>query len=90
MYRIKGAKGLKEALQGTIGAVVANQDELKAASGQNPDVLKRLGDLIDKLDSFTARALKLKKMITKPIRYLLEKVTDEGILNGENEHDAGA
>ena len=78
MYKIKGAKGLKEALQGTIGAVVANQDELKSTTETNPDVLKRLGELIDKLDSFTARALKLKKMLTKPIRFLLEKVTDPG------------
>lgn len=76
MYRIKGAKGLKQALQGTIGAVVANQEELKTVSSDNPDVLQRLGELIDKLDSFTARALKLNKLITKPIRYLLEKITD--------------
>lgn len=76
MYKIKGAKGLKEALQGTIGSVVANQEELKASSDNNPDVLKRLGELIDKLDSFTARALKLKKMLTKPILFLLEKATD--------------
>src|SRR5690606_1699440 len=84
MYRIKGAKGLKESLQGTIGAVVANQEELKDAAGQNPDVLQRLGELIDKLDSFTARALKLKKMVTKPIRYLLEKVTDAELSDGDH------
>jgi len=76
MYKIKGAKGLKEALQATIGSVVANHDELKNNSDKNIEVLKRLGELIDKLDTFTSRALKLKKMLTKPIRYLLEKVTD--------------
>lgn len=90
MYRIKGAKGLKESLQGTIGAVVANQEELKEAAGQNPDVLQRLGELIDKLDSFTARALKLKKMVTKPIRYLLEKVTDADLSDGDREQEADA
>jgi len=73
IYRIKGAKGLKESLQCTIGAVVANQEELKEAATQNSDVLQRLGELIDKLDSFTTRALKLKKMVAKPILYLLEK-----------------
>ncbi|VUD69051.1 hypothetical protein TDB9533_04415 [Thalassocella blandensis] len=90
IYRIKGAKGLKEALQGTIGAVVANQQDLKDTSKENPDVLKRLGELIDKLDSFTSRALKLKKMITKPIRYFLEKVTDteaDSVIN-DGESDA--
>jgi hypothetical protein len=76
MYKIKGAKGLKEAMQGTIGAVVVNQDNLKSTSEDNPNVLIKLGELIDKLDSFTARALKLKKMLTQPIRFLLEKATD--------------
>jgi hypothetical protein len=76
MYRIRGAKGLKVALQGTIGSVVANQDELKESASENANVIERLGNLIDKLDSFTARALKLKKMLTKPIRFLLEKITD--------------
>lgn len=88
MYKIKGAKGLKEALQGTIGSVVANQEELKASSENNPDVLKRLGELIDKLDSFTARALKLQKMVTKPIRFLLEKVTEPEL--GEEAGDVDA
>jgi hypothetical protein len=76
MYKIKGAKGLKEALQGTIGAVVVNQEELQKASTGNADVIKRIGELIDKLDSFTSRALKLKRMLTKPIKFLLEKATD--------------
>ncbi|WP_280551642.1 hypothetical protein [Halomonas sp. 25-S5] len=90
MYRIKGAKGLKEALQGTVGAVLANQDELKDAAAQNPEVLRRLGELIDKLDSFTARALKLKRMVTKPIRYVLEKVTDADLSDGDYEQEADA
>lgn len=84
MYKIKGAKGLKDALQGTIGAVVVNQDELKASAENNSDVIQRLGELIDKLDSFTARALKLKKMLTKPIRFLLEKATDPVVESGDD------
>jgi hypothetical protein len=76
MYLIKGAKGLKEALQSTIGMAVVNQDEIKKTSERNLEVITRLGDLIDKLDSFTSRALKLKKLLTKPIRYLLETVTN--------------
>lgn len=85
MYRIRGAKGLKEALQGTIGSVLVNQDELKASRESNPEVLKRLGELIDKLDSFTARALKLKKMLAHPIRFWLEKTTDPDV--GEKVED---
>lgn len=75
MYKIKGAKGLKEALQGTIGAVVANQEELKSVSNSNTDVIKRLGELIDKMDSFASRALKLKKALSSPIKFVLEKIT---------------
>ncbi|SDU62652.1 hypothetical protein [Desulfobacula phenolica] len=76
IYKIKGAKGLKEALQGTIGAVVVSQEDLKMESEQNKEVIQKIGQLIDKLDAFTSRALKLKRMLTKPIRFLLEKVTD--------------
>ncbi|WP_017630574.1 hypothetical protein [Vibrio sp. 624788] len=35
MYKIKGAKGLKDALQGTIGAVVTNQEELRNVADEN-------------------------------------------------------
>ncbi|EOX1799798.1 hypothetical protein ACPDQ8_003450 [Vibrio cholerae] len=89
MYKIKGAKGLKDALQGTIGAVVANQEELRNVANENQDVLKRLGELIDKMDSFTARALKLKTIVSKPIRYLLKSVTDPEITDSKA-HDAEA
>lgn len=76
LYKIKGARGLKQALQATIGAVVANQEELKCSTKNNLDVLTRLGELIDKLDSFTSRALKLQKILTKPIGFLIEKITN--------------
>jgi hypothetical protein len=73
LYRIKGAKGLKEALQGAIGAVVANQEDLKSAKTENSDVIKRLGNLLDKVDSFTSKALKLHKIIKSPIGFLIEQ-----------------
>jgi len=75
LFKIKGAKGLKEALQGTIGAVVANQEELKSVAFTDSDVIERLGELIDKMDSFASRALKIKKAISSPIKYVLEKIT---------------
>ena len=86
MYKIKGAKGLKEALQGTIGAVVANQNELKNATTTNDDVIQRLGELIDKMDSFASRALKIKKALSTPIKFVLEKLSEpEKSLDIENE-----
>lgn len=74
--RIKGAKGVKEALQSLVGAVVANEEGLRELKTSQPDVLERLGALLDKLDSFAARALKLKRMVTAPVRYVLTKITD--------------
>ncbi|MEJ6120847.1 hypothetical protein MT390_02975 [Vibrio sp. 2-Bac 85] len=76
LYKIKGAKGLKEALQGTLGAVVANQEELKAASKTDSDVIKRLGELIEKMDSFASKALKIKKALTSPVKYVLEMLSE--------------
>ena len=73
LYQIKGAKGLKEALQGAIGAVVANQEELKSAKSENDDVIKKLGNLLDKMDSFASKALKVHKIIKSPISFLIEK-----------------
>ena len=71
MYKIKGAKGLKQSLQSTIGMVVANQDDLSKASEKDKNVIDRLGLLIDKIDSFTAKALKVHKVLSKPYQSLL-------------------
>lgn len=75
LIKIKGAKGVKEALQSLVGSVVANHQSLKLLQNDEPDILKRLGGLLDKLDAFTARALKLKRMLTGPVSYVLEKIT---------------
>ncbi|MEZ9366257.1 hypothetical protein AB4167_17180 [Vibrio sp. 10N.286.49.E11] len=71
MYKINGAKGLKQSLQSTIGMVVANQDELSNVAKSNSNVIERLGKLIDKVDSFTAKALKVHKALSKPVRFLI-------------------
>ncbi|PAU77006.1 hypothetical protein CK501_15415 [Halovibrio salipaludis] len=75
LIKIKGAKGLKEALQSLVGSVVANHQSLKQLETDEPDILERLGGLLDKLDAFTARALKLKRMLTGPVSYVLDKIT---------------
>ncbi len=77
LYKIKGAKGLKEALQGTLGAVVSNQEELKEASKTDNDVIKRLGELIEKMDSFASKALKIKKALTSPVKFMIELLTKD-------------
>ncbi|BDX03364.1 hypothetical protein MACH16_21120 [Marinomonas pontica] len=90
MYKIKGAKGLKQSLQSTIGMVVANQTELSNVANSNPDVIERLGKLIDKVDSFTAKALKVHKALTKPVRFLIGLVTDSNDLLPEEPEPADA
>ncbi len=94
MYRIKGAKGVKEAMQALLGSVVANREALQEIREDNSDVLDRLGKLIDKLDTFTARAMKLKKVLSGPVRSALEflsspsRDTSDEEPNGDDETEA--
>jgi hypothetical protein len=67
IYRIKGGRGVKEALQSLLGAVVVNKDALSEAGEKNPAMLRKLGSLVEKLDAFTARALRLHKVLSGPI-----------------------
>lgn len=76
-YRIRGAKGVMEALQSLLGSLVVNNEGLVNLKGQNDDVLERLGKLIDSLDSFTARVLKLKRILTGPVSAALRFLTDD-------------
>lgn len=82
-YKSRGAKGLKDALQSTIGAAYANQGELAKASETEKDVIERLVKLIDKVDSFTAKALKIHKIIRHPIKFILEQRGDKNDDEGE-------
>ena len=75
-YRIYGAKGLKKNLQGLFGFVFTERDVLKKEAEKNTDVIDRLGNLMDKIDSATAKALKVHKALTKPVRFLIGLVTD--------------
>ncbi len=74
MYAISGAYGVKEALQSTVGAVYANREALD--SSEDEGTITRLGELIDKVDAITARAMKLKKIMQHPIKFMLKKMTD--------------
>lgn len=85
MYKIHGAKGLKQSLQSTIGMVVANQTELSIAAKSEPDVIERLGNLLDKVDSFTSKALKVHKALTKPVKFLIDLATNKNESSDPNE-----
>lgn len=76
LYRIYGAKGLKKNLQGLFGLVFTERTELKKEAENNAGVIDRLGKLMDKIDSASAKALKVHKALTKPIRFLIGLVTE--------------
>jgi len=90
MYKIHGAKGLKKSLQSTIGMVVVNQEELSIAANLEPDVIERLGVLLDKVDSFTSKALKVHKALTKPVKFLIGLVADKNEASFPDEAEDGA
>jgi hypothetical protein len=71
LYRIFGAKGLKKNLQGLFGLVITERTALKNEGENNPDVIERLGQLMDKVDSAVATAQKVTKALNKPIRFLI-------------------
>ena len=76
LYRIYGAKGLKKNLQGLFGLVFTERTELMREAECNAGVIDRLGKLMDKIDSAAAKALKVHKVLIKPIRFLIGLVTD--------------
>jgi hypothetical protein len=75
LYRIYGAKGLKANLQSLFGLVFTEREQLQQEKDDNANVIERLGNLIEKIDSMTAKALRIHKALTKPIRFLLGLVT---------------
>lgn len=71
LYRIFGAKGLKKNLQGLIGLVFTERTELKNAAETHAGFIDRLGTLMDKIDSLAATALKVHKVLFKPMFLLI-------------------
>lgn len=71
LYRIFGAKGLKKNLQGLFGLAFTERTALKDEGENNPDVIERLGELLDKVDSVVATALRVHKVLFKPILSLI-------------------
>ncbi|MEX2411647.1 MAG: hypothetical protein WD607_09835, partial [Candidatus Paceibacterota bacterium] len=71
MYQIKGAKGLSEALQSTIGAIVSKPNEIKELKKQKPKIMDKLFKILGKIDTITSRALKVKKLIFDPIMAMI-------------------
>jgi hypothetical protein len=88
LYQIHGAKGLKASLQGLLGLVFTEQEAIKREKTKNLEVVTKLGELLDKLDTFTSKALKLKKALTGPVTFLLSLVMKDKSEGSESNLEA--
>jgi hypothetical protein len=84
LYRVYGAKGLRKNLQSLFGFVYTERVALKKEAETNTDVLEKLGKWIDRIDSVSAKALKVQKALTKPVQFLLGLVTDSADKTSED------
>lgn len=84
LYRIHGAKGLKSSLQNLLGVVFTEQEALKGEKATNAAVFDRLGALLEKLDSFSSKALKIQKAFTKPIRFFISWISEDETTGNES------
>lgn len=71
-YRIKGARGVKEALQSLLGSVIAHRETLRALSKDEMTIPQKLGCLVNKLDTFTSKALKIGRILSGPVAKALD------------------
>ena len=75
MYRVYGAKGLRKNLQSLFGFVYTERVALKKEADTHAVLLELLGKWIDRIDSLSAKALKVHKALTKPVQFLIGLVT---------------
>lgn len=75
LYRVYGAKGLRKNLQSLFGFVYTERVALKKEADTHAVLLEQLGKWIDRIDSLSAKALKVHKALTKPVQFLIGLVT---------------
>jgi hypothetical protein len=78
LYRIFGAKGLKKNFQGLFGLAFTERTALKNEGENNPDLIERLGELLNKVDSVVATGLKVHKVLFKSLLSLIGLGTESG------------
>lgn len=69
-YKISGASALRNVVEAIIGSTVTDSAKYEEVKDKNQDVLKRLGGLLDKIDSLMSKALKTKKVIAQAAKLL--------------------
>jgi hypothetical protein len=94
-YRIYGAEGLKKNLQGLLGFAFTERSKLQEEAKKNGDIIARFGKLLDQLDTASSTALKVYKVISKPVRSVLTWISNQDkdapleITEGDDEDSAG-
>jgi len=77
MVRIRGAKGVKDALQSLVGAVVAHREELNKQQDENGEILRRIAEVMSNLDQIVTRSMKLYRAISSPVQTLIARLSPD-------------
>ena len=62
-FKIHGARGLRTALEAVVGTTITQNPKYQDIKANDPDVLSRLGHLLDRIDGVMSKALKIKKVL---------------------------
>jgi hypothetical protein len=69
-YKINGASALRGVIETIIGSTVTEEKKYHDIKETHPDVLERLGELLDKIDSMMSKALKVQRVLSRASRVL--------------------
>ena len=85
MVQIKGVRGIKEAMQSLVGAVVAHQEELKAQREEDRQLLAKLAETMVQLDKIISTSLRMYRLFRHPVQFLISKVNEDAEASEEIE-----
>ncbi|OZB56473.1 MAG: hypothetical protein B7X35_05490 [Halothiobacillus sp. 14-56-357] len=69
-FNIKGACGLRTAMETVIGTTITQTAKYQEIKETYPDVLARMGQLLDRIDGAMSKALKIKKTLGNAAKLL--------------------
>lgn len=69
-FNIKGARGLRTAMEAVIGTTITQTTKYQEIKDADPDVLARMGRLLDRIDGAISKALKVKKALGNAAKLL--------------------
>lgn len=69
-FKIRGAQGLRTAMEAVIGATLAQNEKYQEIKRTDADVLSRLGQFLDSVDGIISKALKVKRVLGNAAKLL--------------------